>query len=88
MPLRVNTCTGDSDVPNMTIRVPDDLKQSLDEHPEINWSEVARQSMREYIYRLEVAEDIASRSELSEDDAGALSEDVKHEIAERYRETR
>jgi hypothetical protein len=44
--------------------------------------------MREYIYRLEVAEDIASRSELSEDDAEALSEDVKHEIAERYRETR
>jgi hypothetical protein len=36
MSLRVNTCTGDSDVPNMTIRVPDDLKQSLDEHPEIN----------------------------------------------------
>ena len=73
-------------VPNMTIRVPDDLKRSLDEHPEINWSEVARQSMREYLYRLEVAEEIASQSELSEEDAVELSEEVKHDIAEHYRD--
>lgn len=72
-------------MPNMTIRVPDDLKRSLDEHPEINWSEVARQSMREYLYRLEVAEEIASQSELSEEDAVKLSEEVKNDIAERYR---
>lgn len=71
----------------MTIRVPDDLKRSLDEHPEINWSEVARQSMREYLYRLEVAEEIASKSELSEEDAAELSEDVKREIADRYRDS-
>jgi predicted transcriptional regulator len=73
-------------MPNMTIRVPDDLKQRLDEHPEINWSEVARQSMREYLHRLDVADEIASRSELSEEDAVALSEDVKRQIAERYRD--
>jgi predicted transcriptional regulator len=70
----------------MTIRVPDDLKQSLDEHPEINWSEVARQSMREYLYRLNVADEIASQSELTEDDAVELSEAVKHDIAEHYRD--
>jgi len=69
----------------MTIRVPDDLKRSLDEHPEINWSEVARQSMREYLYRLEVAEEIAEQSELSEEGAVELSEELKHDIAEHYR---
>lgn len=71
---------------NMTIRVPDDLKRSLDEHPEINWSEVARQSMREYLYRLKVADEIASQSELTEEDAVELSEAVKHDIAEHYRD--
>jgi len=25
-------------MPNMTIRVPDDLKTAIDAHPEINWS--------------------------------------------------
>ncbi|MDZ7688654.1 MAG: hypothetical protein U5J64_08030 [Halobacteriales archaeon] len=74
-------------MPNMTIRVPDDLKSSLDEHPEINWSEVARQSMQEYLYRLEVAEQIASQSELSEENAVELSEKVKHDIAEHYRDS-
>jgi len=74
-------------MPNMTIRVPDDLKESLDDHPEINWSEVARQSMQEYLYRLNVAEEIASESQLSKDDATDLSEKVKHDIAEHYRES-
>ncbi|MDY7082362.1 MAG: hypothetical protein SXQ77_08165 [Halobacteria archaeon] len=69
----------------MTIRVPEDLKRSLDEHPEINWSEVARQSMRKYLYRLEVADEIESQSQLSEEDVVELSEEVKHDIAEHYR---
>jgi len=87
MYVRVSTCVGEFSMPNMAIRVPDDLKSSLDEHLEINWIEVARQSMREYLYRLEVAEEIASQSELSEEDAVELSEKVKHDIAEHYRES-
>lgn len=71
---------------NMTIRVPEDLKQSLDEHPEINWSEVARQSMREYLHRLRIAEEIAAESELTESDAEELGETVKRDIAEHYRD--
>jgi predicted transcriptional regulator len=74
-------------MPNMTIRVPDDLKQSLEEHPEINWSEVARQSMRDYLHRLNIADEIAAESELTEDDAIELSEAVKHDIAAHYRDT-
>ncbi|MCJ7429476.1 MAG: hypothetical protein MUP66_03745 [Candidatus Nanohaloarchaeota archaeon QJJ-5] len=74
-------------MPNMTIRVPDDLKESLDEHPEINWSEVARQSMKEYLYRLNIADEIASKSQLSEEDAAELSDEVKHDIAEHYRDS-
>ncbi|MFP4632778.1 MAG: hypothetical protein ACOCT0_01610 [Halobacteriota archaeon] len=74
-------------MPNLTIRVPDDLKRSLDDHPEVNWSEVARQSMREYLYRLEIADEIASESELTEEDARQLAERVKEKISERYRET-
>lgn len=73
-------------MPNMTIRIPDDLKNAIDEHPEINWSEVARQSMWEYIRKIEVADEIASRSELTEIEAEALGEKVKHDIAERYRD--
>jgi hypothetical protein len=72
-------------MPNMTIRIPDDLKTAIDEHPEINWSEVARQSMWEYLQTLEVANEIANRSELTEAGAAELSADLKRDIAERYR---
>lgn len=69
----------------MTIRIPADLKTAIDAHPEINWSEVARQSMWEYVRKLEVADEIASESELTEEDAEELSKEFKHEIAEHYR---
>lgn len=70
---------------NMTIRVPDELKTKLDEHTEINWSEVARQSMWEYVQKLEMAERIAARSELTPEDAEELGETLKHDVAEHYR---
>lgn len=68
----------------MTIRLPDDLKQRLDDHPEINWSEVARQSMQQYLDRLELADELASESQLTEAEAEELGERLKHEIAAHY----
>lgn len=73
-------------MPNMTIRVPDDLKTAIDAHPEINWSEVARQAMWEYVRNLEVAEAIAAESELTETEAAELGDELKHDIAEHYRD--
>lgn len=73
-------------MPNMTIRLPDDLKAAIDEHPEINWSEVARQSMWEYVHKLEIADQIAADSDLTEADASELGASLKHDIAEHYRE--
>ena len=63
----------------------DDLKTALDEHPEINWSEVARQSMWEYVKKLEVAEQIAEKSELTEAETVELGETLTREVAEHYR---
>lgn len=73
-------------MPNMTIRVPDELKSAMDEHPEINWSEVARQSMWEYVHKLEIADQIAAESELTPSEAAELGASLKHDIAEHYRE--
>lgn len=84
--MHVITCKGEREMPNMTIRIPDDLKNAIDNHPEINWSEVARQSMWEYVRKIEVADEIASRSELTEADAKELSKKVKHDIAGHYKD--
>jgi hypothetical protein len=71
-------------MPNLTIRVPDDLKAAIDDHPEINWSEVARQSMWRYVRKLELADEIADSSELTEDDAIELGRELRGDIAEHY----
>ena len=36
-------------MPTMTLAVPDELKKKMDNFPEMNWSEVARQSIRQRV---------------------------------------
>lgn len=45
-----------------------------------------RQAIREYLRKLEIAEEIASKSKLTHEDANELSEKIKQKIAKHYRE--
>ncbi len=83
MYIQVITCI--DNMPTMSVRIPEDLKDEMNNHPEINWSEVVRQSMWKYLRKLELADEIASKSELTEEEAKKLSEKVKKDIAEHYR---
>jgi len=60
-------------MPNVTISVDDSLKDQMDNHPEINWSEVARQAIREKIHDLEVMEQLVEGSDLTEEDVKELA---------------
>jgi hypothetical protein len=53
-------------------------------HPEIKWSEIARQAIWRYAERLEMLDDIARRSELTEKDVLEIDESVKKGLAEKY----
>ncbi|MCJ7608670.1 hypothetical protein MUP00_03250 [Candidatus Bathyarchaeota archaeon] len=72
---------------NVTLAVPVELHRIMKKHPEIKWSEVARQAMWEYARKLDLLDEIASRSKLSEKDAVEIGEAVKKRVAERYEET-
>lgn len=76
---------------NVTVTVPDEFKERMEEHPEINWSQVARQAFREKIADLEtleklkdfeVIDEIASRSELTEEDVEEIAERIDRAMAE------
>lgn len=71
---------------NMTLSVPKELKNMMDRHPEINWSEVARQSFREKLVDLEFLEEFKSKSDLTEEDALELGRMVNKSLRERYGE--
>jgi hypothetical protein len=68
----------------VSVRVPEDLKRSMDEHSKINWSEIAREAFRKELKKLELADSIASKSELTAEDAEEIGEKVKEGIAERH----
>ena len=69
---------------NVTLAVPEELHKIMKRHPEIKWSEVARQAMWEYARRLELLDEIAGRSKMSEKEAAEIGEKVKKRIGERY----
>jgi hypothetical protein len=69
-------------MPSITVNVDDDLKERMNNHPEINWSEVTRQAIQEKVETLEVMEELTSESELTESDV----QDIAQKINQRGRQ--
>ena len=69
---------------NITLAVPRELKEIMDKHPEMNWSEIARQAFREKASRIELLDAIAAKSKLTEKDALEIGRKVNKEIAKRH----
>jgi len=67
---------------NITVSVDDSLKQKMDKHPEINWSEIARQAFQEKLEDLELMKKISSNSELTEEDVEELSQKIDQNVAD------
>ncbi len=55
-------------MPNMTLAIPVELKKKMDHFKEINWSEVARQAIRNKTAILEKMNRLLSKSQLDESD--------------------
>jgi len=63
-------------MPSITVNVDDDLKERMENHPEINWSEVTRQAIQEKIETLEVMDELTSESDLTESDVQEIARKV------------
>jgi hypothetical protein len=73
---------------NITLSVPKELNDAMKRHPEVRWSEVARQAFWAYIKTLEYADAIVKESKISEDEAFKIGETVKRSLATRYHKAR
>ena len=69
---------------NMTLAVPEELHQIMEKHKEIKWSEIARQAIWAQARKLELMDNILSKSELTEVDAEIIGHKIKHEIAKKH----
>lgn len=69
---------------NITVTMPDDLREEMSRHDEVNWSAVMRNAVQAHLRKLEIADRIAQKSELTDDDIQELDRLVKDGIAEQY----
>ena len=69
---------------NITLAIPDSLKEKLQKHKEVNWSAVTRRALEEHLNRIEMVEAIAQKSKLTQKDADELARKVKKEMARRH----
>jgi len=71
----------------VTLSISDRLKSRMNEHPEINWAELSRQSILKRLNRgalLKTANEILKGSKLTREDAVKLGKQVKHSVAKKY----
>ncbi len=73
-------------MPSITVNVDDDLKDRMENHPEINWSEVTRQAIQEKIETLEVMDELTSQSNLTESDVTEIADRINKSGRERVEE--
>ncbi|SDZ78754.1 hypothetical protein SAMN04488065_0312 [Haloplanus vescus] len=73
-------------MPTITVNVDDDLKERMEKHPEINWSEVTRQAIEEKIDALEVMDELTSESDLTESDVQEIADKINESGRERVDE--
>ena len=73
-------------MPKMTISLPEELKRVMKLHSEISWDEIAGRSICEYAKKIELAEEIASKSKLDPKSAEEIGIRIKEGIAKKYRE--
>jgi len=73
-------------MPSITVNVDDDLKDRMESHPEINWSEITRQAIQEKIETLDVMDELTSGSELTESDVADIADRINESARERVEE--
>lgn len=69
---------------SITLSVPEELKVEMDQHPEMNWSEVARQAIRDKMIILKKMDLLLSKSRLTEKDAIEIGKKVNKAVAKRF----
>lgn len=73
-------------MPKVTFEADEELKRIMNEHPEVNWSEVFRRSIRRHARTAELAEQIIE--EESDPRVQAVAEALKTRTARRFRRTK
>ena len=73
---------------NITLSVPEELKNEMDEFKIMNWSEVARRAIKSKIEQLRILESFTKDSEMTKEDALRLGKKVNEAISKKYNKSK
>lgn len=68
---------------SLTLSVSKELRKKMEEHPEINWSEVARQAIILKINLLEKMDKLLKNSKLTEKDTVKIGKEINARVAKK-----
>lgn len=70
---------------SITLAVPAELKEDMDKFPEMNWSAVAREAIKQKIILLKKFRDFTKDSTMTQEDALRLGNEVSKAVAKRHK---
>ena len=73
-------------MPRFTVEVDADLERQMDNHPAVDWDEVARHAIRERAQALELLDGLTEDVELTQADAAELADRIDEIARERIEE--
>ena len=71
-------------MPSLTLAIPQELKEKMQQFPEINWSEVARQAIIEKTKRLERMNQLLQNSTLNETEVLEFGNSIKKQVFQKH----
>lgn len=69
---------------SITLSVPQEMKKEMDKFPEMNWSQIAREAIKQRLIMLEKFKAFSRESTLTEEDTLNLGRKVNKEVAKKY----
>lgn len=69
---------------NMTLSMPNDVYEEMQKFSEVKWSEVARKAIITKLETLKLADEIASKSKLTQKDVDEFSKMIKESATKRF----
>lgn len=70
----------------LTLNIPAELKTILERHPSVQWEGVATDALWNHARRVSLANQLAAKSRMTENDAAAIGRVVKTSLRHRYSE--
>ena len=70
---------------DITLSIPPELKKEMEKFPEIYWSEVARNSIKQKIVELSFLKELTMDSEITPEEAEKIGKELNLLLSKRYK---